>query len=106
MPSPAITEPYPPLSHDNPTGNPAVPESPDPLVRMTWDAAANKTNLQVYTVPVPTVWTPTPAASFSNLGSLSSSRPKVTVNAPGALRLDFAVEHPGWFEFESPNLGT
>jgi alpha-L-rhamnosidase len=101
-----ITEPFLPLHGNNRTGNRAVPVSPDPLVATTWSASTNLTNMQSYEVTAPAKWTATPESSFENLQSLASGKPKVTVSSRGTLRLDFAVEHAAWIEFDSPDLGA
>jgi hypothetical protein len=49
-PPPACVEPYPLLHGNDPKGNPAVPQSPDPLVSTTWSTGekefGNQWNLQ------------------------------------------------------------
>ena len=103
-PSAPLVEPYPLLSGDNPAGGPAVPTSPDPLVRTTWGSGVNTTGLQRYETTKPVAVLADPPSSFSGLASLHTDSPHVTVSGPGSLRLDFGGEHPAWFEFESPDL--
>ena len=101
-----LVEPYPLLHGDNPTGGLIVPTSPDPLVRVRWDAAVNITALQRYETVVPCAWVADPPSAFSGLDTLKTASPKVVVSAPGSLRLDWCGEHPAWFEFTSPDLSA
>jgi hypothetical protein len=99
-----ITEPYPPLHGNNPSGGSAQPTSPDPLVATTWSASTNFTNLQRYPTIIPAGWVADPPSAFVGLESLASGKPNITVVGKGTLRLDFAYEHAAWFEFESTDL--
>ena len=101
---PPLVEPFPLLQGADPTGAPARPLSPDPLVATTWGPATNLTNLQRYEVATPVAWTAFPPSAFSGLESLASGKPHITVAGAGALRLDFGREHAAWFEFSSPDL--
>ena len=65
-----LVEPYPLLHGDNPTGGKAVPTSPDPLVRTTWDSSAvNITALQRYETAVPCAWVADPPSASSGAGA-------------------------------------
>eukprot|EP01048_Picozoa_sp_COSAG05_P007789 COSAG05_NODE_561_length_8675_cov_3.694846_12_plen_521_part_00 len=101
-----LVEPYPALHGDDAHGAPAVPASPDPLVRTTWSAATNITGLQIYNLTTPVAWLASPPSAFTGLESLASGQPQITVNGSGSLRLDFGREHAAWFEFESADLGA
>ena len=43
---PPLSEPFPLLHGQNPTGSPKIATSPDPLVSMTWNSTTNITALQ------------------------------------------------------------
>ena len=102
-----LTEPFPLLHGDDPTGGPAAPTSPDPLVRTTWDSnGVNLTALQRYDTVVPVKWVADPPSAFSGLETLATDKPNVVVKGKGTLRLDWGLEHPAWFEFTSPDLGA
>ena len=101
-------QPWPPLHGGGFTG-PAAPFSPDPLVRYAWTdiPSINDTVLQIFPVaPVACGPAPgTPASSFSNASSCGGAQsPAITVSGAGTLVVDFGVELPAWFEFDSPDL--
>ena len=107
QPLPTITEPFPLLHGENRAGGPVEPGSPDPLVRTTWPASGvNLTALQRYETLVPVKWVADPPSSFSGLQTLATGKPNITVHSKGTLRLDWGVEHPGWMEFTSLDLGA
>ena len=94
-------EPYAYLTNGS-FSNPAVPLSPDPLVRYAWPPAAMTEDLQLYDVlPVSAALTPgTPAASFAGLASLLTASPSVAVAGAGGFVADFGVESAGWVEVD------
>jgi len=96
-----ITEPYPYVSTGSFTG-PAVPESPDPLVAYRWPKPKATDGLEIYLLKPSAVSSDT-AASFDNLGSLTTDHPNVTVNGAGSIRMDFGRESAAWLEFDSPD---
>lgn len=100
-----LPEPFLPLHDFDPSGGPAAPLSPDPLVRYTWNAGINATALQLYRA-APVAYTAFPPSAFANLPSLLTAAPNVTVLSAGTLRLDFGTERAAWLEFTSPDLGT
>jgi alpha-L-rhamnosidase len=83
----------------------AAPESPDPLVRYEWPLnRINESVLQIYTVPAVALTTAagTPPTSFTNVSSaVGSVACNIHVQGPGQLVIDWGVELPGWFEFDS-----
>eukprot|EP00026_Physarum_polycephalum_P000731 Phypoly_transcript_00732.p1 GENE.Phypoly_transcript_00732~~Phypoly_transcript_00732.p1 ORF type:complete len:853 (+),score=76.09 Phypoly_transcript_00732:1556-4114(+) len=95
-------EPYPYLNGGAFIG-PAVSDSPDPLVTYRWDTNVNTTQLQIYNL-LPVSATTDQPSSFTNLGSLTSKSPNVTVSGNGSIILDFGVESAAWLEFDSPDL--
>ena len=104
---PPITEPFPLLQGANPAGNPAVAASPDPLVAMTWEAATtNLSQMQSYVTNQPVRWVADPPSAFTGLESLGTDSSKVTVHAPGTLRLDFGVERAAWWVSEGSALAA
>lgn len=84
---------------------PAIPESPDPLIRYRWMETHANDKLQVYYLRPVAVRTDTPDA-FEGLESLTSETPKLVVKAPGSIRMDFGVESAAWLQFDSPDLGN
>lgn len=104
-PPQSISEPYGPLAGCSPTAGPAVPLSPDPLVRYRWDASWNLTDLQVYTTSTAAAWVSNPAHAFEGASSLTTGRPNITVVAAGSLRIDFGRERAAWMELTAPDLG-
>jgi alpha-L-rhamnosidase len=101
----AWIEPYPYLNGGAMT-NPAVPESPDPLVQYAWGEDVNATLLQVYYLAPQSVelFLGSDAASFPGYRSLATPTPNVTVAGPGSLILDFGVESAAWLEIDSPDM--
>jgi alpha-L-rhamnosidase len=86
---------------------PAVPLSPDPLVRYQWSSTLeDRVSLQVYDLlPVAAVLTAdTPSTSFSNLDSLMTINASVTVSGPGGFVVDIATESAAWVEIDSPDI--
>ena len=103
--NPAI-EPYAYLNNGSFTG-PAVPLSPDPLVRYQWASSLeDRVSLQLYDVlPVAAALTSgTPLTSFSNLESLMTTTPSVSVTGPGGFYVDIATESAAWVEIDSPDI--
>ena len=96
-----IAEPYPYVSTGSFTG-PAVPESPDPLVAYRWPSPKATDGLEIY-LQKPSAVSSDTAASFDNLGSLTTDHPNVTVNGAGSIRMDFGRESAAWLEFDSPD---
>ena len=96
-----IAEPYPYISTGSFSG-PAVPESPDPLVAYRWPSPKATDGLEIYLLKPSAVSSDT-AASFDNLGSLTTDHPNVTVNGAGSIRMDFGRESAAWLEFDSPD---
>ena len=96
-----IAEPYPYVSTGSFSG-PAVPESPDPLVAYRWPSPKATDGLEIYLLKPSAVSSDT-AASFDNLGSLTTDHPNVTVNGAGSIRMDFGRESAAWLEFDSPD---
>jgi hypothetical protein len=78
-----IAEPYPYVSTGSFSG-PAVPESPDPLVAYRWPSPKATDGLEIY-LQKPSAVSSDTAASFDNLGSLTTDHPNVTVNGPGSI---------------------
>ena len=85
---------------------PAVPLSPDPLVSYRWSPNVDKISLQIYDMlPVSSALTDgTPLTSFSNLESLMTSTPSVTVSGEGGFVVDIATESASWIEIDSPDI--
>jgi hypothetical protein len=74
----------------NSTPLPAVPFSPDPLVRNAWDHAVDPAQLQQCGVlPVAAHAEPEPAG-----------KAKLAVKGQGWIRLDFSAERPAWLGFD------
>jgi len=94
--------PYQPL-HDGAFTGPAVPLSPDPLVRYFWPDPRSTDDLQYYLLRPVKVFTAQPGA-FAGLKSASKPRCNITVRGTGSLRFDFGVESAAWLEFDSPDL--
>ncbi|CAB9527386.1 Inherit from bactNOG: domain protein [Seminavis robusta] len=83
-------EPFPELFGFDPVGNPAVPLSPDPLVRYTWDkSTVNASQLQIYRVPQPVDIVITPPSAIQNDSIVDSV----------IIQMDWGVERAAWFEF-------
>ena len=99
-PSP-IAEPYPYVSTGSFSG-PAVPASPDPLVRYRWPNPKASDGLEIYLLR-PESATCDPTSSFANVNSLLTPTPNVTVSGTGTIRVDFGRENAGWFEIDSPD---
>ena len=96
-----INQPYEYLHGGSFTGA-TVPESPDPLVAYQWQHPKAPDALQIYVLRPKSVSADVPTA-FTNLSSLTSGNPEVTVHRAGAIRLDFGVESAAWIEFDSPD---
>ncbi len=96
-----IAEPYPYVSTGGFSG-PAVPDSPDPLVRYRWPNPKASDGLEIY-LRQPESVTSDPPSSFTNVKSLLTSTPEVTVSGTGTIRVDFGRENAGWFEIDSPD---
>ncbi len=94
--------PYQPLHGGGFTG-PAVPLSPDPLVRYQWPDQHTTNDLQYYLLRPVSVFTDEPGA-FDGLKSASKRHCNITVRGTGSLRFDFGVESAAWLEFDSPDL--
>jgi hypothetical protein len=100
----ALNGPYQPL-HDGDFTGPAVPLSPDPLVRYNWQDPRATNDLQYYLLRPVKVFTDEPEA-FAGLKSASRHRCDLTVRGTGSLRFDFGVESAAWMEFDSPDMPT
>lgn len=101
----AAPQPWLPL-HGGAFSGAAQPFSPDPLVTYVWPnlTAVNDTALQIFSVPA-VACGGAPAASFLNTSSaIGSLTPDIFVVSNGTLLVDFGVELPAWFEFDSPDL--
>ena len=94
--------PYQPL-HGGAFTGPAVPLSPDPLVRYRWRHTRSMDNLQYYLLRPVKVYTNTPR-SFVNQESACGSNCDITVRGTGSIRFDFGVESAAWLEFDSPDM--
>jgi hypothetical protein len=99
--SPAFS-PYQPL-HGGAFSGPAVPLSPDPLVRYTWQNPLSTDDLQYYLLRPVTVFTDE-SESFSGLKSASGRHCNITVRGTGSIQFDFGVESAAWLEFDSPDM--
>ena len=97
-----IKEPYPYISSGNFSGG-MVSESPDALLRYKWSNPKSEDGLEIYTLKPVKVATDNPS-SFSNLNSLTSDSPSVTVTGTGSIMFDFGVESAAWLEFDSSDL--
>lgn len=85
---------------------PAAPHSPDLLAQYQWNAlSADDSWQRVYVRPTAILSVENPA-SFSNLDSLLTPIPDVTVISSGTLVLDFGRELGGWVELSSPDLSA
>ena len=105
-------EPY-TLLHDGGFTGRAAPLSPDPLAAYQWTSAlADTQSLQMYTLTAVnvTVLRGSCSADCSGLTSLGGQGVPATVTvtptSPLSLRLDFGVELPAWFEFDSLDLAA
>ena len=76
---------------------PAVPLSPDPLVRYWWPDTSTTNELQYYLLRPVAVFTDEPG-SFAGLKSASKHHCDITVRGTGSLRFDFGVESAAWLE--------
>ena len=97
-----IAEPYPPLCGGDFSG-PAVPDSPDPLVRYRWRNPKAADGFQVYLLRPANV-VAEPPASFDDANSATTEQCHATVKGVGSIRFDFGVESAAWLEFDSPDL--
>jgi alpha-L-rhamnosidase len=95
-------EPYPYVVSGGLTG-PKVPLSPDPLVAYRWANPQASDNLQIY-LQQPKSVTVDNNSSFTNLQSLLTTHPNVTVEGLGSIQMDFGQENAAWIEFDSPDL--
>lgn len=95
-----IREPYAPLHSGTFTG-PAIPESPDPLVRYRWNNPRATDSLQTYSLGPVASFTETPASFQSSAATLQEP---IVVNGVGSIRFEFGVESAAWLEFDSPDL--
>ncbi|HTV43195.1 MAG TPA: alpha-L-rhamnosidase C-terminal domain-containing protein [Candidatus Sulfotelmatobacter sp.] len=94
--------PYEPL-HDGAFTGPAIPLSPDPLVRYSWQDPETSDDLQYYLLRPVKVFTDEPGA-FAGVKSACGHRCNITVRGTGSLRFDFGVESAAWLEFDSPDM--
>ena len=97
-----IVEPYPYVSRGSFSG-PAVPASPDPLVRYRWPNPKASDGLEIYLRQPESVTCDPETSSFTNVKSLLTPTPNVTVSGTGTIRVDFGRENAGWFEIDSPD---
>lgn len=94
--------PYQPLHGGDFTG-PAVPLSPDPLVRYRWRETHSTDDLQYYVLRPVKVFTAEPDV-FAGVSSACGHRCNITVRGTGSIRFDFGVESAAWLEFDSPDM--
>jgi hypothetical protein len=103
----AAPEPWLPLNGGAFVGHPQS-ASPDPLVTYAWPAGSvNDTLLQTFTRAAVSVGpsATTAASSFLNASSaVGSEACAITVAGNGTLVIDWGVEMPAWFEFDSYDL--
>ena len=102
MPLDTNLSPYQPLHGGGFTG-PAVPLSPDPLVRYQWPDQNTTNDLQYYLLRPVKVFTDEPG-SFDGLKSAPKHHCNITVRGTGNLRFDFGVESAAWLEFDSSDM--
>ncbi|HEV2329601.1 MAG TPA: alpha-L-rhamnosidase C-terminal domain-containing protein [Verrucomicrobiae bacterium] len=106
LPNPQTTQtnfgPYQSL-HDGAFAGPAVPLSPDPLVRYCWRDPRASDDLQYYLLRPVKVSTDEPRA-FAGLKSACGHRCNITVRGTGSIQFDFGVESAAWLEFDSPDM--
>lgn len=119
-----MAEPYPYVT-DGSFSGPAAPLSPDPLVAYRWPNPQASDGLQIYlqepqsvavntnlTESLPSLSSSLPEQcltantinSFSNLQSLLTTNPDVTVKGVGSIQMDFGRENAAWLEFDSTDL--
>ncbi len=98
--SPAA-QPYPYINPGGFTGIP-VRESPDPLINYRWLNPKPSDGLEIFLLPVRSVFTDQPA-SFKNLDSATGKQTNIQVQGAGSIRVDFGVEVGAWIEFDSPD---
>ena len=94
--------PYEPV-HGGAFTGPAVPLSPDPLVRYRWQDPQVTNDLQYYLLRPVKVSTTEPEA-FAGLKSACGHRCDITVRGTGSIQFDFGVESAAWLEFDSPDM--
>jgi len=94
--------PYQPL-HSGAFAGPAVPLSPDPLVRYRWRDPRTTNDLQYYLLRPVKVST-TESGAFSGLESACGHHCNITVRGTGSILFDFGVENAAWLEFDSPDM--
>lgn len=105
-------EPFPYLHGHTPKGQPARPDSPDPLVQSTWSSTVNQSQLQIYRVFHPNSYSVDPPDAIDGLETLlllhqhqSSRSPPASlslnlqIHKPCSLQLDWGVERAAWLEF-------
>ena len=105
VPAPSFDEPFTPLNGGNFSGQP-IRFHPDPLATYVWSTNVNASQLQIYALlPVIALLTPDTAPNaITNVSSLLSDDPNVTVSGTGGIQLDFGINSAAWFEFESNTL--
>jgi hypothetical protein len=97
--------PYPyPVLYGGSFSEPAVPDSPDPLIQYRWaDNFTNTGTLQVFTQQ-PTAVLSATAGAFANAESLLQPAASVAVTGEGSIAVDFGSEAAAWLDFDSPDL--
>ncbi|MBO4642809.1 MAG: hypothetical protein J5661_08160 [Bacteroidaceae bacterium] len=98
-----IEEPYKYISGGAMSG-PAVPDSPDPLVRYVWDNPRATDSLQIYVMLPKHAEVVQGDESFSGVETACKEKCTIRVAGEGIIRLDFGVELPAWIEMDSPDL--
>lgn len=98
-----IEEPYKYIS-DGAMSGPAVPDSPDPLVRYVWDNPRATDSLQIYVMLPKHAEVMQGDESFSGVETVSKEKCNIRITGEGIIRLDFGVELPAWIEMDSPDL--
>lgn len=98
-----IEEPYAYVSGGSMSG-PAVPESPDPLVRYVWDHPQADDSLQIFIMSPRSVEVLSGSESFEGLHTITGETCKLCVTGEGELLFDFGTEMPAWIEIDSPDL--
>jgi hypothetical protein len=97
-------QPYPYVNGGRIDPSAVSPDAFDPLAAYRWDNPGPDSKLQVYvTLPV-AAEDRTRLGHFSGLETVRREACSVRVTGPGVLLVDFGVELPAWFEFDSPDL--
>ena len=94
--------PYQPV-HGGAFTGPAVPLSPDPLVRYRWQDPQTTNDLEYYLLRPVDVFSDDSDA-FDGLKSACKNHCNITVRGTGSIQFDFGVESAAWLEFDSPDM--